>query len=124
MLARWRGASLRVHLLVEFGLAFGLILLAFLYVGVQALNSSTALALEERVVVAQLMAERIDGHLSRARETIHAALADAAVELQDGNPAPERELVQSLYDRSALFKRIVLMDASGSCFGRRRIRRP
>jgi signal transduction histidine kinase len=113
MLSRWRGASLRVHLLVEFGLAFGLILLAFLYVGVQALNSSTALALEERVVVAQLMAERIDGHLSRARETIHAALADASIELQDENPVPERELVQSLYDRSALFKRIVLMDASG-----------
>lgn len=114
MLARWRGASLRVHLLVEFSLAFGIVLLAFLYLSAQSLDVTTSQALEERRVVAQLMAERIDGQLAHATDMLGASQFDLAVDLEDGNPIPEREWIQALFDRSALFKRLLLMDADGT----------
>ena len=68
MLRRWQSASLRVHLLVQsLSLALGIILVVFLYPSVQALNSSTQAALQERAVVARLMADRMDAIRTVAR---------------------------------------------------------
>lgn len=112
-LHRWHSASLRVHLLVQLSLALGILLVVFLYTSVQALNTSTQEALQERAVVARLMADRMDDQLSSARQILSSALASDELDLQDNTLEPEKKLLPTLYHDSILFKRIYLLDSTG-----------
>ncbi len=113
MIERWRRASLRVHLFIQLSIVLGIIAVVFLYTSIQALDASTQKALDERVIVARLMADRMDAELGHALETLQSGLASDQLNLGDGNLEPEKKLVQSLYDHSLIFKSISLLDASG-----------
>ena len=113
MLARWRNASMRVRLLVQLSVTFGIILAAFFFISIQEINTSTQQALEERRMIAQLMAERVDSQMSYAQSVLASAAADPDLDLEDGNLEPEKKLLQSVYEHSALFKRIYLLNSSG-----------
>ena len=73
--ALWYRASLRARLIIQVCVALGVVLAAFVLVSLQALDVSTRQALEERQVVARLVAERVDTQLDSARH----ALEDGAV---------------------------------------------
>jgi signal transduction histidine kinase len=113
MLRWWRRASLRVHLLVQLCLALSVILAAVLYVSVQALNASTEAAVQERLVIAQVMAERMDAQLNHAELMLRSVANDKDLNLEDGNLEPEKKLLASVYEHTGLFKSIHLLDASG-----------
>jgi signal transduction histidine kinase/HAMP domain-containing protein len=89
-------------------------MLAFLVVSLQALNASTQSALSDRKVVAQLMAERLDSHLTSVQHLLGDTVNDTAAYLQSNDLEPEKALLQTLYDRSSVFKRVVLMDGHGT----------
>ncbi|CAG0945693.1 two-component system, NarL family, sensor histidine kinase ComP [Anaerolineae bacterium] len=112
MLKRWRSASLRTRLPVQFSIVFGIIVIVFVYTSIQALNSSTQEALKERAIVAQLMADHVDAQLNQAKLTLQSALTSEKINLEDNNLEPEKELLKNLYDHTILFKYVYLLDSS------------
>ena len=113
MLQWWRGASLRTHLLVRLAGLFCVMAGIFFFASLQAVNASTQQALEEREVVAQLMAERIDAQLGHALAMLQSAVADEDQNLTEGDLTPIESQLQGLFEHSILFKRILLLDATG-----------
>ena len=113
MLSRWRRASLRVRLLVQLLISFGVILAAFLFISIKEIDNSTQQALQERQLVAQLMAERADNQMSYAQRVLENAIQDPDMDLDDGDLEPEKKLLQGVFEHSSLFKRVLLMNSSG-----------
>jgi len=114
MLQQWRTVGLRARLLVQASLALSIILVAFLAASLQALDASTREAMQERVVLARVMADHVDSQLSHAVEMLRSVLTSEDMKPDDANLEPEKALLQSLFDRSALFKRVLLLDATGT----------
>lgn len=113
MLRWWRRTSLRTHLLIQLCLSLSLILATFLYVSVQSLNASTGDALRERLVLARVLADRMDSQLNHASIMMESVAHDPAINLDDGDLEPEKKLLVSAYEHTGLFKSIHLLDASG-----------
>jgi hypothetical protein len=109
----WYRASLRARLILQVCVALGVVLTAFVLVSLQALDTSTRQALDERQVVARLMAERVDTQLDAARHTLEDALTDSRLVLDDGNVEPEQLWLDGIYRGANLFKRLFLLDARG-----------
>jgi signal transduction histidine kinase len=100
-------------LLVQLLISFGVILAAFLFISIKEIDNSTQQALQERQLVAQLMAERADNQMSYAQRVLENAIQDPDMDLDDGDLEPEKKLLQGVFEHSSLFKRVLLMNSSG-----------
>jgi signal transduction histidine kinase len=114
MLQPWRRAGLQVRLLIQAAVALGVIVLAFVAISIQALNSSTHDAMQERLVLARVMAHQVDVHLDHAVEMLRGALKSDEMDLQDGSLAAEKKLLKTIHEQSALFTRVLLLDLHGT----------
>jgi signal transduction histidine kinase len=114
MLRLWRHAGLRVHLIVPASIALGIIVLAFVAISTQALSASTRQSMQERLVLAQVMAYQADVQLDHALGMMRGSLNSAELDLEDGNPEPEKTLLKDIHGHSALFTHIILLDVKGT----------
>lgn len=113
MLRWWRRTSLRTHLLIQLSLALSVILSAFLYVSLQTLNTSTQEALQERLVLAKVLADRMDTQLNHAMIMMQNLASDTDLDLSDGDLGTEKQLLTGAYQHTGLFKSIHLLDVNG-----------
>ncbi len=86
-------------------------LLAFL--GMKALEESTQRALQERVIMAQMVAGGVDQTLGKARSDLLELASIKSINLEDGNPLPERQALQSLFQFSRSFTLLFILDRNG-----------
>ncbi|MBI4203189.1 MAG: GAF domain-containing protein [Chloroflexi bacterium] len=85
--------------------------LAFL--GMRAIDKSTQRSLDERVLIAQTVAQSVDQILSKALDDLEQFAALQAYQLGDRDPAPEIHAVDEFYRWSRTLTPIFLLDREG-----------
>ncbi len=93
-----------MHLIVQFSIALTAIVVVFVYVSTETLNSTIQDALHERSVLAQLIAQDMDTQLNHAVEILSSGLTSKQLNLEDNNLEPEKDLLASLYEHSRSFQ--------------------
>ncbi|MDP2948091.1 MAG: GAF domain-containing protein [Chloroflexota bacterium] len=110
----WRRMNLQVKiglfvfagLLVVFGLLG--------YLGLHALSQSTDRTLDERLILAETVAQGMDQTLSQSLEQLKKFATAEAVDLEDGDLAPEKEALEELYQYSGPYiANTFLLDREG-----------
>lgn len=113
MVQWWRGASLQTRLLVRLATLFCVIAVIFVFTSVEAVNASTQQALEERQVLAQLMADRVDAQLGHALALLQGAVVEEDQSQSEGALESVERQLAGLFDHTILFKRIFLLNTEG-----------
>jgi signal transduction histidine kinase len=92
----------------------GVIFSAFLFFSVKALNDRTGEALDERRVIAEVIADRMNAQLLHAEHMLISAETSELLDLNDGTLEPESRLLRGLFNYTVIFKRINLLDSNGN----------
>jgi nitrate/nitrite-specific signal transduction histidine kinase len=83
------------------------------FMGIRALRESTQRTFQERVVIAQMIAQGISQALEEAAGHLERFAALESADLENGDLAAEREAIGSLYRYSRVFSKIFLLNAKG-----------
>ncbi|MBF8264469.1 MAG: GAF sensor signal transduction histidine kinase [Dehalococcoidia bacterium] len=89
-----------------------LCILAFL--GVRSVVETSQRTFQERVIMAQVVAQEVDRALGKARTDLHEFATLESIDVEDSNPLPERQALESLYRYSRSFTFLFLLDRQGN----------
>lgn len=97
----------RIGLLVIVGLLALLTLLGFL--GMEALSESVETTLQERLAITQMAGEHIDRDLEQRWLQLEEVAASSALDLEDGDLKPEKQLLRDAFFHQQGFARLILL---------------